>query len=291
MAANTSNSKKRYSFSRDLLLDIFYPGLNDDEAVSIARYLQSLISKPHSTIQEEFTAELNKINHFTLNLINHSTKTKENENSVTVADVYRRIKREKLLMEHPATAFVCCSLTSRTYRQEKFDHYKLLVLVAAVRLAEIGTNDSPIHSVFLEVRQLGEGYREDLAKFLPDANEYDIASLIEFIDETRNQESISSNIKRCLSGYYIALDHAYYSKEGRTRKGSNNERNKMVLVQSEKTEETEQADTNVIQIRETFRSKTKSVEQWQREEEDTSVDDHPAFSVVSLNQQAASDLL
>ena len=112
---------------------------------------------------------------------------------------------------------MCCELKSYSYRKPRFDHYKILVLCSAVRLAEIGGNDSPLNKVFNEIRQLGLGKRVDLARTLPAPEDFPLIELIEQLDLIRKDDSTHPPIQKSIDGYYVTLKNAYEGQPGRVK--------------------------------------------------------------------------
>jgi hypothetical protein len=159
--------------------------LNDNQKNAIANYLLSLIEDPHESIISEFRIELNKVKLACEDIIS----TFPTSALIELQGVYEWLSKNKLLRKCHATAFVCCELKSYSYREPRFNHYKMLVLCSAVRLAEIGDNDSPLNKVFNEIRQFGHGNRDDVARTLPAPEDFPLEELIERLDFIRKDDS------------------------------------------------------------------------------------------------------
>ena len=281
-------SKQRYreEYGRDLFLHIFNIALNDNQKHAIAKYLLSLINEPHKSIVSEFRIELNKVKSACEDII----LTYPNSALVELQGVYKWLSKGKLLRKYHATAFVCCELKSYSYRKPRFDHYKILVLCSAVRLAEIGDNDSPLNKVFNEIRQLGHGNRDDVARTLPTPEDFPLVELIERLDLIRKDDSTPQAIQQSIDGYYITLKNAYEGQPSRVKRGNREPRKKCLLHLQTELEKEPGSDFDVLQIRELYLKGSKKIEAWENEEKATATEELSTFAVVAINQNTAREL-
>ncbi|UAA37185.1 hypothetical protein KIH87_10535 [Paraneptunicella aestuarii] len=286
--SSKSDQKYKEEYGSNLFLHIFNDALNIPQKHAIAHYLKSLIDSPHYSITIEFKKELDKINFACDEII--SVSAPSNQNPVEIHEIYNWLLKKQWLREYHATAFVCCELKSYSYRKPRFDHYKILVLCSAIRLAEIGDNDSPLNKVFNELRQLGLGKRDDVARTLPNPEDFPLDVLIDRLDILRQDETKSNRVQRSLDGYYVAFKNAYDKKTGRIKKGNRGPRKKYRLHIQTEIENEPDNDFDVFQVRELNRQRSKSIEEWENEEKSTSAEDLATYAVVALNQDTAREL-
>lgn len=194
------------------------------------------------------------------------------EPSSSLNAVLDKIKQAKCLGLDYLPAFICSTLERSSYNHEKFQQYKALTFVVAIRLLMMGQHSSAVKTVCDEVRQFAVGKRERLAAWLPDVFTHSFSSLIDELESLREETEAKSETKQVsqqLAKYHVPYRDSYQLKDGITRNVSSREFNKHGVVFASSTDSLDdESDTSVIELHE-IRIKPNVNEDWQHEDAQT----------------------
>jgi hypothetical protein len=159
-----SNEKRQPEFSVNFTEELFPEHLNDEQKCVIAVYIENLLLGVTPSLSHIFLAEITTINNYILPYItNRELYIEVDDKSETLNSIAFNIIEQiqkslkGVLIKYHACAFISSTLQYRKYNREKFNQYKLLVLLCVTRLAQMGKHNSAIHSILSEIRKLSLG--------------------------------------------------------------------------------------------------------------------------------------
>ena len=247
------NYPKQPPFSSNFIAEIFPEHLNEEEKCVLALYVEYLLIGVTSELSQIFGSEIASINKKTLvHIVNRELYiTEENQSwclNQAALNLIGQINKglKGVLKKYHACAFTSSTLEYRQYNIEKFNQYKLLVLLCVTRLAKMGSPSSTIHKILSEIRQLSLGKRDELLPHLPDPCINELKILINELDESRHSEDVEESIKSFLSYYFVSFNDAYSRNIRREYNKRDAERAVTTIVVSPKSREDEDDEGYVV---------------------------------------------
>lgn len=283
-----SDKKQQPEFALDFTEEMFPKRLDENERCVLALYIKYLLSGVTSELSRIFSSEITTINKHILPYITNRELYLEvgGESEILNSIAFNIIEQiqkglKGMFIKYHACAFISSTLQYRKYNIEKFNHYKLLVLLCVTRLAKMGKHNSAIHSILSEIRQLSVGKRDTLLPHLPDPCINELKPLISKLEERRHDEDAGKSIQKFLSYYFVSFNDAYELNQGREFKKQSGERTVTSLVISPKEREDEDDEGYVVQRLKTEAKENKKVkEAWETEEENNISEKIQAFAVI-----------
>jgi hypothetical protein len=278
---------KKPPFSSNFIAEIFPEHLNADEKCVLALYIEYLLQGVTTELSTIFSAEVSSINKEILPYITRrklyiSDDVQSWELNETALNLIGQVKSglKRALFKYHACAFISSTLQSRKYNIDRFNQYKLLVLLCSTRLARMGEHNSAIHSLLSEIRLLSTGNRDQLLPHLPEPNINDLKTLLDELNTNRSSEYIEKNIQDLLSYYYRPFNNAYEFNRGREHKRKSGERTLTTIKVSPKAREDEDDEGYVVHRLKTEVKESKARDYWDTEEENNIPEKIQAFAVI-----------
>ena len=287
-----SINKIQPKFSLNFTAEMFPEHLNGEEKCVLALYVEYLLSEVTFGLSRIFSHEIASINKNILPYITNRELYIEVDDKSEILNsiafnIIEQIQKslKGVLIKYHACAFISSTLQYRKYNIEKFNQYKLLVLLCVTRLAQMGKHNSAIHSILSEIRQLSLGKREMLLPHLPNPSINEIKILIGKLDERRNDENVSKSIKSFLSHYFVSFNDAYELNRGREFNRISGERTITTMVMSPKEREDDDDEGYVVHRLKTEVKENKKVKDfWETEEENNIPEKIQVFAVINKSE-------
>lgn len=257
------------------LSSIFASILDSDEKDSIAQHIVYLVSLADADLKSSFSDEIKALES---HISSYNIVKKTTNESIT--SIYNKLKKNRLLIECHASAFVCAILKFKTYNQSEFDKYKIIILLCAIRLVGIGSHDSPVKSVLNELRYLANGIREELWPILPNPTLISFTHLINELNNERENESNSTSIHTQLSTYYVPLNNANKNSKGITRKKNKVYTKNGGNIEISPVHHQDEDDEHIVHEIRAVTESDKKRSQWEKEEQNSVPTDLQSFMVV-----------
>lgn len=284
------NKSKKPQFSSNFIAEIFPDHLNEEEKCALALYIEYLLLGATKDLSEIFSIELTAINRDILPHIEnrelYTVKDHElwNLNSAglnIVEEINKSLRKKRMIYKYHATTFISSTLQYRRYNTDKFNQYKLLVLLCVTRLARMGSPSSTIHKILSEIRQLSLGKRDELLPHLPDPCINDLKTLINELDENRHSEAVAERIGIFLSYYFVSFNDAYSRNIRSEFNKSSAERTITTIVVSPKEIVDEDDEGYVVhRLKTQVKENNKVRDYWDTEEENNIPEKIQAFAVI-----------
>jgi hypothetical protein len=282
------NKSKKPPFSSNFIAEIFPDHLNEDEKCVLALYIEYLLLGVTKELSKIFSTEVGLIDK---EILPYITKRKlylsdDDDQSWELNEAALKLLGQVksglkgALFKYHACAFISSTLQSRKYNIDKFNQYKLLVLLCATRLTKMGEHNSAIHSLLSEIRLLSTGNRDKLLPHLPEPNINELKTLLDELNKNRSSEYIEKNIQDLLSYYYRPFNNAYEFNRGREHKRKSGERTLTTIIVSPKTTEDEDDEGYVVHRLKTKVKESKARDYWNTEEENNTPEKVQAFAVI-----------
>ena len=292
-------SKKQPEFSFNFITEIFPEHLNIDEKSALALYVESLLLALTSELAQIFSTEIISIKQgilpYTVNRKLNTAEDNEpgNLNALALNKIERvntDLRKKGMLIKYHACAFISSTLQSRTYNREKYNQYKLLVLLCVTRLAKMGKHNSAIHSILSEIRQLSLGKRDELLPHLPNPCANELKILINKLNERRQSEDVIKSIKSFLSHYFVSFNDAYELNTGKEYKRSDAERTVTTIVLSAKEREDEDDESYVVhRLKSEIKENSKLRDYWDTEEENNIAEKVQASIIIKKSSSEPTE--
>lgn len=284
------NKPQKPQFSSSFITEIFPEHLNEDEKCVLALHVEYLLLGVTKDLSEIFSIELATINKDILpHIENRELYTvKDNElwklNSAglnIIEGINKSLIKKRMIYKYHATTFISSTLQYRQYNIDRFNKYKLLVLLCVTRLANMGSPSSTIHKILSEIRQLSLGRRDELLPHLPDPCINDLKTLINELDENRHNEAVAKRIEIFLSYYFVSFNDAYSRNIRSEFNKSSAERTITTIVVSPKEIIDEDDEGYVVHRLKTQVKENNNVrDYWDTEEENNIPEKIQAFAVI-----------
>lgn len=218
MTIDTPDFSYRDRNEKHCIEQLFPPYFDVDEVATLANevlHLLSLLAPQHKAVFPEH------------DLIFNEATQRAKPTSLQLKNVLTRLRKDQQLGFEYLPAFVACTLELNSYSQQKFEQYKALTLVVAVRLLIMGEHNSAIIKVCNELRQFSNGKREKLAAWLPDPISCRFQSLIEELERLRETAELehSTQVAQQLAVFHVPYRDSYERRDGITRQVSAREFN------------------------------------------------------------------
>lgn len=289
-AGKVMKHSKQPPFSLNFIYEMFPEHLNEEEKCVLALYVEYLLLGATKELSEIFSIELTAINKDILpHIENRELYTvKDNElwnlNSAglnIIEEINKSLRKKRMIYKFHATTFISSTLQYRRYNTDKFNQYKLLVLLCVTRLARMGSPSSTIHKILSEIRQLSLGKRDELLPHLPDPCINDLKTLINELDENRHSEVVAERIGIFLSYYFVSFNDAYSRNIRSEFNKSSAERTITTIVVSPKEIVDEDDEGYVVhRLKTQVKENNKVRDYWDTEEENNIPEKIQAFAVI-----------
>lgn len=282
------NQSKQPPFSSNFIAEIFPEHLNEDEKCVLALYIEYLLLGVTNELSKIFSTEVGLIDKEILPYItkrelylsdDDDQSWELNEAALNLIGQVKRGLKGALFKYH-ACAFISSTLQSRKYNIDKFNQYKLLVLLCATRLTKMGEHNSAIHSLLSEIRLLSTGNRDKLLPHLPEPNINELKTLLYELNKNRSSEYIEKNIQDLLSYYYRPFNNAYEFNRGREHKRKGSKRTATTIIVTPKAREDKDDEGYVVHLIKTEVKESKARDYWDTEEENNIPEKIQAFAVI-----------
>ena len=285
------NKSKKPPFSSNFIAEIFPDHLNEDEKCVLALYIEYLLLGVTKELSKIFSTEVGLIDkeilpYITKRKLYISDDDQSWELNEAALNLIGQVKSglKGVLFKYHACAFISSTLQSRKYNIDKFNQYKLLVLLCATRLTKMGEHNSAIHSLLSEIRLLSTGNRDKLLPHLPEPNINELKTLLDELNKNRSSEYIEKNIQDLLSYYYRPFNNAYEFNRGREHKRKSGERTVTTIIVSPKAREDEDDEGYIVhRLKTEVKENNKVREHWDTEEENNISEKVQAFAVIKSN--------
>lgn len=287
---------KQPPFSLNFITEMFPEYLNEDEKCVLALHVEYLLLGSTKELSEIFSIELAAIYKDILpHIVNRELYTVEDNQSWNlnstglniIEGINKAVRKKRMIYKYHATTFISSTLQYRQYNIDRFNQYKLLVLLCVTRLANMGSPSSTIHKILSEIRQLSLGKRDELLPHLPDPCITDLKTLINELDENRHSEIVAERIGIFLSYYYVSFNDAYSHKIRSEFNKKNTERTVTTIIVSPKAREDEDDEGySVHRLKTEVKDNNKVRDYWDTEEENNIPEKIQAFAVI---KSTASD--
>lgn len=281
------NNPKQPPFSSDFVAEIFPDHLKEDEKCVLALHIQFLLLGVTPELSEIFPTEISSINQKVLPyIVNRELYVSEDDQSWLLnqgaLDLIGQVKNglKGVLIKYHACAFTSSTLQNRLYNIDKYNQYKLLVLLCVTRLAKMGSPSSTIHKILNEIRQLSLGKRDELSPHLPDPCINELKTLINILDENRHREDVTERITTFLSSYFVSFNDAYSHNIRSEHNRKSGERSVTTIIVSPKGREDEDDEGYVVHRLKTEVKESKARDYWDTEEENNIPEKIQAFAVI-----------
>jgi len=283
-------SKKKPEFNLNFVSEIFAEYLSVDEKSVLALHIEYLLLGVTHELLQIFQTEISSITKEILPYIvdrelyiSKESKSKQLNSlaSHTINLINKGLRKKGMIYKYHATTFMSSTLQYRKYNTDKYQQYKLLVLLCVTRLARMGKHNSAIHSILKEIRLLSTGKRDELLPHLPQPNINKLKILIDDLDEKRRSEYIGESIKKLLSYYFVPFNNAYEVNHGREHKRKSSERTVTTIVESPQEREDEDDEGYVVhRLKTEVKENNKVKDYWETEEENNIAEKIQAFSII-----------
>ncbi|WP_159816884.1 hypothetical protein [Colwellia sp. 20A7] len=292
-------SKKQPEFSFNFITEILPKYLNADEKSVLALHVESLLLAVTPKLAQIFSTEIASIKHEILPYIVNrklyigEDNEPENLNALAlniIEEINTDLRKKGMLIKYHACAFISSTLKSRTYNTEKYNQYKLLVLLCVTRLAKMGKHNSAIHSILSEIRQLSLGKRDELLPHLPDPCVNELKILINKLNEGRRNEDVIKSIRSFLSYYFVSFNDAYELNRGKEYKRRDAERTVTTIVLSAKEREDEDDEGYVVhRLKSEIKENSKLRGYWNTEEENNIAEKVQASIIIKKSSSEPTE--